>query len=407
MKPNRVAVLSVVCVGVWSVASWSCPFCGPGRQTLTQEAVQAALIVFGTPTNPVFDPAATFQGTTDLEIEVVVKDHPFIAGKKKVTINRYLAIDKASPKKYLVFCDVFKDKLDPYLGMPVDPESRIAEYLKGALAVREKDATSRLSFFFKYLDHPDLTISDDAFQEFANADYKDFRPLAEKLDPDLIVKWLRDPNTPVSRFGLYGSMLGHCGKDRHARTLRDMLDDPDKRFSTGIDGMLAGYVHLRPKEGWNYLRNILADQGRDFLLRYAGLRAARYFWEYRPDVVSHDEIVKTLTLMLPQDDIADLVIEDLRKWHQWQVTDQILALFNQKSHEAPIIRRAILRFALQAPENKYPQAAAFVAAQRRRDAEWVKDVEELLQLESAPAKPADEPKSGKPSGQGTSRSPTE
>lgn len=389
MKSTAFGWIAVVWAWLmYGSAAWACPFCGPGRQTLTQEAAQAALIIFGTPSNPMFDPTATFQGTTDLEIESVVKDHPFISGKKKVTINRYLALDKASPKKYLVFCDVFKDKLDPYLGMPVEPDSQIADYLKGALAVREKDPTTRLLYFFKYLDHPDLNLSDDAYQEFANADYKDFRPLAEKLDPDLIVKWLKDPNTPVSRFGLYGSMLGHCGKERHAQILREMLDDPEKRFSTGIDGMLAGYVHLSPKEGWEYLRGILSDAGRDFLLRYAGLRAARYFWEYRPDIVSGDTVVEALKQMLPQNDIADLVIEDLRKWKRWELTDTILALFDQNSHDAPIIRRAILRFALQAPAGKYPKAAEFVAAQRKRDLEWVKDVEELLQLETVPMKPS-------------------
>jgi hypothetical protein len=394
MRVHWGSSLSVVVVVIATSTSWSCPFCGPGRQTLTQEAAQAALIIYGTPTNPVFDPAATFQGTTDIEIEAVIKEHPFIAGKKRVTINRYLAIDKANPKKYLVFCDVFKDKLDPYLGMPVDPDSRIAEYLKGALAVREKDATTRLAYFFKYLDNPDINLSDDAFQEFANVDYKDFRPLAEKLDPDVIVKWLQDLNTPVSRFGLYGSMLGHCGQKRHAAILREMLDDPAKRFSTGIDGMLAGYVLLQPKEGWDYLRGILADGQRDFLLRYAGLRAARFFWEYRSDVVPGEEVIKALALMLPQDDIADLVIEDLRKWKRWELTENVLALFEKKTHDAPIIRRAILRFALQAPADRYPRAAAFVAAQRRRDAEWVKDVEELLQLEVMPPKPSNDAKTG-------------
>jgi len=386
---------------VATVAASACPFCPSSRATLTQEAAQATLILFGTPTNPKFDPAGAFQGTTDLEIESVIKDHPFVAGKKVITINRYIPVDKENPRKYLVFCDVFKDKLDPYLGMPIDVGSKVAEYLKGAIAIRDRDVAARLKFFFQYLDNSDMNVSDDAFQEFANADYKDFRPMAHKLSADKLVAWLKDPNTPVSRFGLYGSMLGHCGTAEHAKTLRDMLDDPNKRFSTGIDGMLAGYVMLQPKEGWQYLLNIYKVDSKEFLLRYAALRTARFFWEYRDDVISKNDTVAGIAAMLPQDDIADLVIEDLRKWERWELLGDILKLFEKKTHDVPIIRRSILRFALQGAVKGNDKASEFVNSQRKRDSEWVKDVEELLQLEVSPPKPkADAAAAPKPGSSG-------
>jgi hypothetical protein len=373
----------IAAVLVAQAASAACPFCNAGRQTLTQEAAQATLILFGTPCNSTFDANATNQGTTDLQIDTVIKSHPIIEGKKVVTINRYIPIDKEKPQKYLVFCDVFKDKLDPYMGMPLEPGSKVAEYLKGALEVRDKDATTKLKFFFKYLDNTDMTLSDDAFQEFANADYKDYRPLAEKVDPELLTKWLKDVNTPVSRFGLYGSLLGHCGKEKHAKALRELLDDPEKRFTTGIDGMLAGYVMIEPKEAWSYIGDIFKDSKKEFLLRYAALRTARFLMDFRPDLVSRSSIVDSVATMLTQDDIADLVIEDLRKWQCWELTDRVLALTELKTHDAPIIRRAILRFALQSAEKNH-KAADYVAAQRKADAESVKDVEELLQMEIGP-----------------------
>src|SRR5262249_20144453 len=222
--------------------------------------------------------------------------------------------------------------------------------------------------------------------EFANADYKDFHQVAAKLPADTIVKWLKDENTPASRFGLYGSMLGHCGKAEHAKTLRTLLDDPMKRFASGIDGMLAGYVMLEPKGGWKYVREILNDSSKEFLLRYAALRCARFFWEFRPDGVDKKDLVEGIALLIDQDDIADLAIEDLRKWKRWEMTDKILGLFDKKSHDIPIIRRAILRFALNAPKEQ-TKAAEFVQAQKKKDAEWVKDVDELLQLELEPPKP--------------------
>ena len=338
------------------------------------------MILWGTPTNPQLDPAAEFRGTTDLQIETVVKDHAFLAGRKTITLNRYISVDPKNPVKYLVFCDIFNGKLDAYRGVALKPDSRIAEYLKGSLKIKDKDTPTKLAYFFQYLDSAELDVASDAFAEFANADYKDFRVVADKLPPDTILKWLKDENTPASRFGLYGSMLGHCGKEEHAKTLRALLDDPMKRFASGIDGMLAGYVMLDPKGGWQYVRGVLKDSSKEFLLRYAALRCARFFWDYRADALPKQDLVDAVALLIDQDDIADLAIEDLRKWKRWELTDKILGLFEKKSHDIPIIRRSILRFALNAPKEN-AKACDFVDAQKKKDAEWVKDVDELLQLE--------------------------
>ena len=136
---------------------------------------------------------------------------------------------------------------------------------------------------------------------------------------------------------------------------------------------------LEPKEGWTYLTKLLKDNNQEFLLRYAGLRTLRFFWDQRPDLISKKDLVNGMALVLTQSDMADFAVEDLRKWRQWQLTDQILDLYGKKSHDIAVIRRAILRFAMQSPEES---AKTFVQAQRRRDADWVKDTEELLKLEN-------------------------
>ena len=98
--------------------------------------------------------------------------------------------------------------------------------------------------------------------------------MAKTLPPDTLVKWLKDPNTPASRYGLYGMLLGHCGKAEHAATLRKLIADPDNAYSLGLDGMLAGYVLLDPKAGWEYLSAVAADRKKEFTTRYAVLRGA-------------------------------------------------------------------------------------------------------------------------------------
>jgi hypothetical protein len=151
--------------------------------------------------------------------------------------------------------------------------------------------------------------------------------------------------------------------------------------------VLTGYTMLKPKEGWKYLNAIFQDPRKDFMLRYAALRTARFFWDSRPDVIDHKTLVAGVSTLLEQSDIADLAIEDLRKWGCVNLCDRVLGLHRKKSHDIPIVRRAILRFALSCKDQ--PQAARFVEAMRKKDAEFVKDAEELLKLEAdAAAKPA-------------------
>jgi len=81
-------------------------------------------------------------------------------------------------------------------------------------------------------------------------------------------------------------------------------------------------------------------------------------------------------------------VEDLRKWGVWTMTDQVLNLQKSEAYKTPIVRRAVLRFALSCPANK--AAAAYVEEQRKKDPASVRDAEELLKLEqsTAPATPA-------------------
>jgi hypothetical protein len=360
----------------------SCPFCAQqDGQTLTKEVLQASMVLFGTLTNARLDPNGGFgQGATDLKVEAVVKGQDVLKDQKVITLPRYVPTDNTK-SKFLIFCDVFKGKIDPYRGIPVKAESDMVKYLTKAVAIKDKDAPTRLKFFFDFLDNADLEISTDAYKEFANADYKDYRDMSKKLPPEKIVKWLKDPETPAFRLGLYASMLGHCGTEKHAEVLHTMLEDQTKRLNSGVDGMLAAYILLKPKEGWEYLRGFLKDSSKEFMVRYAALRAARFFWDSRPDVVDKKKIIAAVCLLLDQSDIADLAIEDLRKWLRWDVADKVLGLADKKSHDVPIVKRAILRYALACPEKN---CVAYVEGMRKKDPEMVKDVEELLKLESTP-----------------------
>jgi hypothetical protein len=381
-------------VGLSHQPAAACPFCTMQGQTLTGDVNQAAMVVFGTLKNAKLDPNGEFgQGTTELEVEAVVKKHDILGDKKVLLLPRYVPSDSGKPTKFLIFCDVFKGKVDPYRGVPVKADSDIVKYLTGALAVKDKEPVDRLRFFFDYLDSPDIEVGNDAYKEFGNADPKYYVELGKRLPADKLAKWLQDPSTPSFRFGLYAVLLGHCGQDKYATLLRSMLDDPKKKSASGVDGMLAGYVLLRPKEGWDYITGQMKDASQDFLVRYAALRAARFFMDTRSDVVPKPDVVQGVALLLDQPDIADLAIEDLRKWKAWDRADEVLAVAKTDAYEPAIVKRSILRYCLQAKDSK--AAEAYVAAKRKADAEAVSEAEELLQLEADAAKPKDEKKPAK------------
>jgi hypothetical protein len=356
----------------------ACPFCGEKGPTLIGDFKQAGMVLFGRFTNAKLSPEGDFAGgSTDFVIEKVLKPHAILGKKKVLTLPRYVPKTRS---KFLIFCDVYKGKVDPYRGVEVTTGGDIVKYLRGAINLKDQSIPARLRYCFDYLDDPELEIALDAYREFAVADYRDYRDMAMKLSPDKIARWLRDPKTPSYRFGLYASLLGHCGTAKHAKLLRGLIDNKDRR--AGIDGMLAAYTMLKPKEGWAYIRNdLLAKPKADFQLRYSALRVVRFFWETRPDLVKKKDLVDGVCLLLDQPDMADFAIEDLRKWKVWQVSDRVLALADRKSHDLPVIHRSLLRFALSLP-SKPPRAVKFIEAARKQDKEYVDDVEEALKLET-------------------------
>ncbi len=374
-----VLLLSFFCL-VSADRADACPFCNQEGKTLTGEVKDATMVLFGELTNP-----NQANDTTDILIDTVIKAPEKVTlaarvGKGKViTLRGYHPADAKNEYRYLVFCDEFKDSIDPYYGVAVKKDSDIAKYLKAALELREAPQPKRLRFFFDYLDNADSEVSNDALKEFAKADYADYKDMAKTLPPDKIAGWLKDKNTPAFRYGLYASLLGHCGNEKHAEVLHEMLDDKDKLLGAGVDGIMAAYTMLKPKEGWEFITTNMKDPKKHFMIRYNALKAVRFMWDYRPDLVKKADMTAAVALLIEQDDLADMAIEDLRKWKCWDMADRILALRMHKVYATPIIRRAILRFALDCKDNK--ACADYVAEMRKKDADMVRDAEELLRLQ--------------------------
>src|SRR5262249_1960283 len=158
-------------------------------KTLTGEVQSASMVLYGTLTN-----ANPEKETTDIVIDTVVKkpENPKLLGNGKVvTLNRYLPVKKEQEQtvRFLVFCEEFQGRIDPFYGVAVDVKSPIAKYIKGALEVANEKQPKRLRFFFDYLDSEDVEISNDALKEFGKADYADYKDMAKDLPADKIAGW--------------------------------------------------------------------------------------------------------------------------------------------------------------------------------------------------------------------------
>ena len=112
------------------------------------------------------------------------------------------------------------------------------------------------------------------------------------------------------------------------------------------------------------------------------MRATRFLHDYRPDLVGKKELADGVAQLLNQKDIADLAVEDLRKWGCADMTDRVSGLKQTEAYTTlPIVRRAVLRFAPSFPN--VPADAAYVTEQRKTNGQGVSEAEEILKLEQA------------------------
>ena len=360
----------------------ACTYCDPSNlrlQTFRQEARTSKFVVVGTLANPrlVGD-----NGVTDLNVEQVPKDDPALGKRKTLTLPRWIPVDAKKPSRVLVFFDLYEGKLDPFRAVTLRGAG-VPDYLKAALALDDRDRVAALLFYFKHLDSPDPDVATDAFLEFAKATDQEIGVVGPKLDPVKVRKLMADPKTPQDRLGLYAFLLGACGTKADADALAALIDRPDERTATALSGLLGGLIELRPDDGWKRATAILEDPKRPYQDKLAALGTLRFFHAFRP-TDNRKPILAGMAAVVARGDMADMAIEDLRRWQWWDLTKLVLAQYGKPTHAAPLVKNAILRYALTCPD---ADAATFVKAVEAADPVAVREVRESLEFEHhTPAK---------------------
>jgi hypothetical protein len=356
----------------------ACTFCGENvrsRPTLRMQYAQSKVVVYGTLKNPRFDPK-TDDGFTDLHVSAALKDDAARGNANVLTIRKYLPVIGDTPAGSITFWGVADGKLS-YTSGESATEATV-EYLKGAAKLDGADAPTRLGYFFRHLASTDATVASDAFVEFARASDADIVKSAKQFDPVVLRKLLTDDKTPAERIGVLAFLLGVCGGPTDATFLASALKQNPlpERVRDSFGGLLAGYILLAPKEGWQFTQAVLGDDKQPFGVRISAIYTVRFFQMIR-GAESKADVLKCCAVLLPHGDFADQAIEDLRRWGYWDLSADVFAQFGKPTHDAPIVKRCIVRYALSCPNDA---AKRFVAAVRQSDPKLVASVEEQLKM---------------------------
>ncbi len=381
----QVKQLLLVAVLALPSPALACSVCGgdfQSRQSLRQEAEKAAVIVLGTLNNPRFNSdSADGAGQTDLRIKQILKGAEHLNGANSITLPRYFPSDGKATPMGIFFFEARGARLGYLTGRIVQSE-HMAEYVKEVAALKESDSIALLKYYIKHLDHAEAEIADDAFLELVRASDLDLVHAVKGMSPDPLRRMLANPKTPVERIGLCAFLLAAVGSNRDAESMRKMLGHLSPERQMARRGLVIGLTILKPKEGWELIQMTLADSKRDFLERYAIVGAMQFFHNWSPKE-DRALIVRSLRQAVESGDLADMAVEDLRRWQWWDLTGTVLAQYAKQSHDSPLVQRSILRYAMACPQS---EAKQFIATIRQRNPRLIADIAESLEAEESSGK---------------------
>lgn len=330
---------------VYTAASaMTCPFCSAPSLTLSEQlhSAQAAVLVQWAGGKEA-DREQGFSGTTSYEVlQIVTDESGTLKPGSQISLDRYRSGKKGD--LFLLLGTVLAADKQIEWSSPLEVSETSFNYIAQAPS-SETPGTERLAYFMKFLEYPDELIASDAYGEFANSPYKDITPLADRMPREKLKQWLADPQVTPTRIGLYGLMLGLCGKPEDGEFLEKKIVEPSDDFRLGIDGVMGGYLVLTGSRGLNVLNQTkLTNQDIPFSETFAAMQALRFMWTYGDGRIPAEDLRASMRLLLDRPNLADLVIVDLARWQDWSVMDRLMSLYEASEYDVPSIKRAIVRF---------------------------------------------------------------
>lgn len=354
-----VGLASLLCLALGFLQSQpaqGCPFCEAPTLTLSEQLAQSDALVLVEWVRGV-EPTESQAGSTQFRVKEVAKGESVKVGDR-ITVPRYRA---AKPGTTFMLLGSRAAELE--WGSPIEVSQAAFDYVKASPPV-DVPARERLTYYLKYFESPDSFIANDAYAEFAKAPYQDIKPLADALPSEKLRKWIVDPNTPATRLGLYGLLLGLSGTAEDAQVMKAKITEVDgEDFRLGIDGVMSGYLLITGDKGLKviedtklapeYLRDaegepVLDEKGQKrpvpFSETYAAMQSLRFMWTYGDGRIPAARLRQSMRILLDRPELADLVIADLARWKDWGVQDRLMDMYGAEEFDIPSIKRAIVRY---------------------------------------------------------------
>ena len=378
---------AVFVVSVWPVqTTQACPLCGAAQMTLSEQlstSDAAALVVWSK--GEMGDKEKI--GSTTYRIKQVVKGKG-LKPDTEVVLDRFRA-GKAGDLFFLLGTAVDDAKLE--WGSPLEVTETSYNYMAQAPAP-ETPTAQRLKYFVKFLEYSDQMIANDAFGEIANAPYQDVVALKPSMPREKLREWITNPQTPATRLGLYGMMLGICGDEHDAEILEKKILEPSKEFRLGIEGLMGGYLVLKGEYALAKLEeHKLKNRDVPFSEVFAVMQALRFLWTYGEQRVPAERLKQSMRILLERPEMADLVIADLARWKDWSMQTKLREMYGQEAYNVPSIKRAIVRYYLAgqkdiapgggaAPPEHVEKAKKYLDELRKLDPKTVSEAERFFVL---------------------------
>lgn len=207
----------------------------------------------------------------------------------------------------------------------------------------------RLDFCQAFLEDTEIPIQEDAFNEFATADYATVRLASPRYDRARLLSWIQNPATPETRLRLYFTLLGTCGTKQDADTLEAAIRSGDATRLRGLDAMLACYLTLGGPTRLPLVEELfLKKKDAEYSQVYAAVMAIRFHGQ-EADIIPRPRAIEALRCLLDRPQLADLVIPDLARWEDWDSIDRMVELFKSSTKEWSYVRVPIIHYLRACP----------------------------------------------------------
>jgi hypothetical protein len=347
------AIIVVALLATASAQTFGCPFCKAPTPTLAEQVAQAdgvCLVQFvqGEPARDQDPGSSTFEV---LEVLKTPKD----AVKKGEHIKRAQACAAKAGDLFLVMGTRAGNGNKIEWGTPTEITEPGFAYVAQA-PPPEVSRSKRLKYFIRFLEFPDLLVANDAYFEFSNAPYKDIAAVAPLLPKEKIRGWLSQPETPQTRVGLYGLLLGLCGDKDDAKLLADKISPYSDDLRLGLDGMIAGYLLLTGNSGLDKVDDwkLSVHDGKKAAVTdtYSAIMALRFMQDYAGGKISSERLMQSMRLLLNQPELSDMAIRDLARWKDWSIQDRLMSLYGKGVYNTRAIKVAIISYMLASANDK-------------------------------------------------------